>query len=208
MRIFSVTPIDVPRDELARRQSRYDALAPAGVTVELANVGPGAPRALETPEDVRASESAVVAALRSAPGGYDVLMPDCVLDPGVAELAGELPVVGILRLALGWQVLMGRVSGMVARNEAIAAELAARAAAYGWSEQVAGVEVLGLDLGAVADHDQWDAALSAALGRFDGRACAVINGCSAVAVQPARSGPTVVDPTGVALRLLAAGEGS
>jgi Asp/Glu/hydantoin racemase len=205
MRIFSVTPIHVGPDELSRRQERYASLLPPGVTLDLTDIGPRAPEALDTNEDVAASTAAVVEALRSAPQGYDVLMPDCVLDPGVSELAGELPVAGILQLSLGWQVLRGRRSGMVARNEAIAGELLARARAYGWEEHVSGVEVLGLGVEAIADHDQWHAALGAALDRFDGDVTTVINGCSAVAVDGERK-VTVVDPTAIALRLLAAGE--
>lgn len=209
MRIFSVTPIHVGPDELARRQARYDALVPPGVTVDLVDIGPDAPRALDTAEDIRSSEASVIAALRSAPTGYDVLLPDCVLDPGVAALSGEMPVVGILQLALGWQVLMGRVCGMVARNKAIAAELMDRAAAYGWEDHVSGVEVLGLGVEAIADHAQWDEALTSALGRFDSRTSAVVNGCSAVPVEDEDASVPVLpvlDPTALALRLLAAGE--
>ncbi len=110
-----------------------------------------------------------MAALRAAPTGYDVLLPDCVLDPGVADLAGELPIVGILQLSLGWQVIRGRRVGLVARNDAIADELRARAAVYGWSEHVDGVQVLGLGVEAIADHDQWTAGLEAALDRFGER---------------------------------------
>ena len=108
MRIYSVTPIHVGPDELARRQARYRSLVPDGVTLDLVDIGPEAPKALDTDDDVRASEAAVMAALRAAPAGYDVLLPDCVLDPGVADLVGELPIVGILQLSLGWQVIRGR----------------------------------------------------------------------------------------------------
>jgi Asp/Glu/hydantoin racemase len=206
MRIFSVTPIQVGPEELERRQARYDSLLPTGISLDLVDIGPAAPRALDTAQDIEASTSAVVAALRSAPEGYDLLLPDCVLDPGVAELAGELPVVGILQLSLGWQALRGRRVGMVARNEAIAAELTERAEAYGWKEHVAGVEVLGLDVDAIADPEEWDGALDLALGRFDPGVGAVINGCSAVAVM-SQSGVPVIDPTALALRLIAAEAG-
>jgi Asp/Glu/hydantoin racemase len=206
MRIYSVTPIHVDFDELARRQMRYRSLLPGGVTLDLVDVGTGAPRALDTDEDVRASEAAVIAALRAAPDGYDVLMPDCVLDPGVAELAGELPVVGILQLSLGWQVIRRRRIGLVARNDAIADELKARATAYGWSDHVDEVQVLGLGVEAIADHDQWTAGLHTALGKFDREVSTVINGCSAVEVE-ADGRISVVDPTALALRLLLAGDG-
>lgn len=204
MRIFSVTPIHVDPDELRRRQDRYSSLLPEGVTLDLVDIGPDAPRALDTADDVRASEAAVMAALRAAPADYDVLMPDCVLDPGVAELADELPVVGILQLSLGWQVIRGRRTGLVARNDAIADELRARAAAYGWADHLDDVKVLGLGVEAIADHEQWTAGLEKALHQFGDDVVTVINGCSAVEVQ--NDGRiAVVDPTALALRLLAAG---
>jgi allantoin racemase len=208
VRIHAVTPIHVDADELARRQARYDALCPPGQRVELHDIGPDAPRALDTADEVRESERLVVEALTAAPAGYDALLPDCVLDPGVDQLQGLLPVVGILRLSLAWQVLTGRRSGAVARNKAIADELAAKVAAYGWSGSFTGVRVLDLDIHAIADTQRWNDAVGAAfesLGQ-DG-ATAVINGCSAVDVPPGPSvGVRVVDPTALALRVLAAGD--
>ncbi len=204
MRIFSVTPIHVEPDELTRRQDRYRSLLPAGVTLDLVDIGPDAPRALDADDDVRASEAAVIEALRAAPDGYDVLLPDCVLDPGVAELCDELPVVGILQLSLGWQAIRRRHVGLVARNTAIADELKARAAVYGWSDYLDDVQVLGLGVEAIADHDHWTAGLHSALDRLPGDVTTVINGCSAVPVDDYRS-ISVVDPTALALRLLVAG---
>jgi len=207
VRIHAVTPIHVDAAELARRQARYDALCPPGVHVELHDIGPDAPRALDTAEEVRASAQLVVEALRAAPAGYDALLPDCVLDPGVDELQGELPVVGILRLALGWQVLLGRRCGAVARNKAIADELAAKVAAYGWAWSFSGVRVLDLDVDAIADPQRWNDAVDGALGSLAGDgATAVVNGCSAVDVpRGSAAGVRVVDPTALALRLLGAG---
>lgn len=205
MRIHAVTPIHVDTDELARRQERYDALCPPGLSVELHDIGPDAPRALDTADEVRESERLVVAALRAAPPGYDALLPDCVLDPGVCLLQGELPVVGILRLSLGWQVLTGRRAGAVTRNKAIADELAAKVAEYGWSGSFTGVRVLDLDVHAIADARRWNDAVGSALATLEADgAAAVINGCSAVEV-PDGPGLPVVDPTALALRVLAAG---
>jgi Asp/Glu/hydantoin racemase len=207
VRIHAVTPIHVDADELARRQARYDALCPPGSHVVLHDIGPDAPRALDTADEIRESERLVVEALRAAPAGYDALLPDCVLDPGVDRLQGELPVVGILRLSMGWQVLAGRRAGAVARNTAIADELARMVAAYGWSGSFTGVRVLDLDVHAIADTHRWNDAVDGALeslGR-DG-AMAVINGCSAVDVPAGPSSAVqVVDPTALALRVLAAG---
>lgn len=205
MRIHAVTPIHVTADELARRQARYDALCPPGLHVELHDIGPAAPRALDTAEQVRESERLVVGAMTAAPAGYDVLLPDCVLDPGVDQLQGRLPVVGILRLALGWQMLTGRRAGAVARNKAIAEELTDKVAAYGWSGSFTGVRVLDLDVHAIADAQRWNDAVGGALAALEADgAAAVINGCSAVEV-PQRPGLPVVDPTALALRVLAAG---
>jgi len=89
VRIFAVTPIHVPAEELTRRQARYDALCPPGVSVVLQDIGSAAPRALDTEQQVRDSEGLVTAALQQAPDEADALMPDCVLDPGVPALAGR-----------------------------------------------------------------------------------------------------------------------
>ncbi|GIF63638.1 hypothetical protein Ais01nite_16730 [Asanoa ishikariensis] len=209
MRIYAVTPIHVDTDELARRQARYAALSPPGVQVLLHDIGPDAPRALDTDGQVRDSEALVIDALKGAPDGFDALLPDCVLDPGVADLAGTLPVpvFGLLRLSLGWSVLTGRKSAAVARNKAIADEILARAAVYGWSADLLGVEVLDLDVHAIADTDRWAGTLGGAVTTLAGTGARdVINGCSAVdvpadVVLPAR----VVDPTALALRLIGAG---
>ena len=90
MHVWSVTPIHVEPGELARRQARYDALSPAGIRVELVDIGTDAPRQLATEQDVRDSEGLVADALRDAPDRADALMPDCFLDPGVAELSATL----------------------------------------------------------------------------------------------------------------------
>jgi Asp/Glu/hydantoin racemase len=117
-------------------------------------------------------------------------------------------VVGILRLSMGGQVLTGPRAGAVARNKAIADELAEKVAAYGWSESFTGVRVLDLDVHAIADTRRWNDAVGAALASLgqDG-ASAVLNGCSAVDVPAGPSaGVRVVDPTALALRVLAAGD--
>jgi len=210
MRIYAVTPIHVGEVELARRKARYDELSPPGLSVDLADIGPQAPRALETARDVQNSEALVVEALRRAPEGYDALMPDCVLDPGVADLAGKLltPVIGILRISLGWSILMGRPSAAVARNDAIASEIIERVKGYGWFDCFHGVEVLKLEVDSIADTRRWADALDGAVQRLARVGVAdVINGCSAVDLPEDRSQRTVrvVDPTQLALRLLAAG---
>jgi Asp/Glu/hydantoin racemase len=210
VRIYAVTPIHVDAEELVRRQARYAALSPPGVEIVLHDIGADAPRALDTDAQVRESESLVVEALKRAPDGFDALLPDCVLDPGVALLSGTLPVpvFGLLRLSLGWAVLTGRRSAAVARNKAIADEIVARADVYGWSSELIGVEVLDLDVHAIADSDRWASGLGGAVGTLAAAgARSVINGCSAVDIPPGVTLPArVVDPTALALRLIGAGE--
>lgn len=209
VRLLAVTPIDVPDHELARRQRRYDALAPAGLEIRLHNLGSGTevPHALESDDDVAASEDAVTAWIRAADGngiseGFDAFLPDCVLDPGVGpQTAGlALPVLGLLRLNLG---LLGGAGGSisaVARNAAIARELQRKAGEYG-PVPLGPVTVLGLSLEDIADDAAWTAAVAAALPSLP--AGYAVNACSAVNLEqlPA-AGPALVDPTAVALRLI------
>lgn len=211
MHIWSVTPIHVDDAELARRQARYDALSPTGLRVELVDVGVDAPTQLATEQDVRDSEGLVAAALEAAPDHADALMPDCVLDPAVAQLSGRLerPVFGLLRTSTAWSALAGRRVGAVTRNAVIADELARVMGVYGLAEHFTGVDVLDLDVDAIHDADRWAAALRGVVQRMD-RAGAgdVVNGCRAVELPPdAASWPVrVVDPTALTLRLVAAGE--
>jgi len=72
--VWSVTPIHVSPEELARRQARYDALSPAGVRVELVDIGADAPRQLASEQEVRDSEGLVARALRNAPDRADALI--------------------------------------------------------------------------------------------------------------------------------------
>lgn len=201
MKLFAVTPIHVPEAELARRQQRYDRLAPPGITLSLHDIGPDAPTTLDTPDDVEASEKLVRRALSDAGPGYDGLLPDCVLDPGVSALSGTLPVFGILRLAMGYALATGRKCGALARNQVIADALRAQVAAYGWSEHLVDVAVLDLEFDAIADDAVWNAAVAAASAALTAKGAEwIINACSAVDVDGA------VDPVATALSLLAAGE--
>lgn len=211
MHVFAVTPIHVPPEELARRQARYDALSPAGLTVELTDIGPDGPRALDTEQQVRDSEGMVVAALEQAPDHADALLPDCVLDPGVPDLAGRLerPVFGLLRTSMGWSVLSGRRAGAVTRNTAIADELSRQIDVYGYRSAFTGVDVLDLDVDAIHEANRWTAALKSVVERM-ARAGAgdLINGCSAVDL-PHDAGAwlvRVIDPSALTLRLVAAGQ--
>ena len=206
MHVWSVTPIHVDPEELARRQARYDALSPSGLRIELVDIGADAPRQLATEQDVRDSEGLVADALRNAPDRADAVMPDCVLDPGVAELSTKLdrPVFGLLRTSTTWSVLSGRRFGAVTRNAAIAAEAERLVDLYGYGASFTGVDVL-----AIHQTGRWGDALRGAVERTDRAGAAdLINGCSAVDLpsDAARWRVRVVDPTALTLRLVAAGE--
>lgn len=208
MRLYAVTPIHVPDDELARRRQRYARLCPPGVTLDLVDIGPDAPTAMDTAEQIEAAETLMQKALRAAPPGYDGLLPDCVLDPAVTALDGDtdIPVFGILRLSLGYAIATGRRCAAVTRNRPIANALQAQVDAYGWGGHFAGVSVLDLDFDSIADDARWNAALTAAVSDLAGRGAQwIVNGCSAVDVEHEGS-VRVVDPVQTALALIAAGE--
>ncbi len=206
VRIRAITPIDVPDDELRRRQRRYDALAPAGSSVELVNLV-GAPHQLGSAAACRLSERlAVREALRTDPARYAAVLVDCVLDPGLEELERHSPVpaFGLLKLCAGALAAAGYRFGAVARNQAIADELEARVAAHGYRDLFDRVAVLDLGLEEVADATRWNAVLRQAATSFEGTGTRVlINGCSAVDVLPdAGTRVAVVDPTAFALGVL------
>ena len=188
MRVLAITPIHVGADELARRQRRYDRLAPEGVSVDLVDLPAGAPRRLESAADVERSDALVSAAAQAAdPAFHDAVLPDCVLDPGL-DGGGPVPLAGILRLSAGYLHAAGRPFAHVTRNPAIRAELERRLALYGYDDLVRGGAVLDLGFEAIADDAAWNAALAAAAPELEAAgATAVINGCSAVDVARAGS---------------------
>lgn len=206
MRILAITPIAVDEEEIARRQARYDRLAPAGMTVQLDNAGHGSevPRALETAADIAASEVMLLDRFTAAnPDEYDAYLPDCVLDP-VVDHAARLPrpVHGIGRLAAHYLAGLDLRIGAVARNQAIAAELDRKLAGYGVAAEP--TAVMDLSVEDIADHATWAAAVARSVA---GLGCgAVINACSAVEVTAGTRGPALVDPTATALRMLGAFE--
>lgn len=227
MRLLAITPIVVDDAELARRQARYDALAPAGVTVVLEHLDPGSsgssggcptgepdgrtprlPRALDTADDVRASERALHARYAAVdPTGWDAYLPDCVLDP-LADLAeaangGDTglarPVLGLGRLTAAFVTGQGARLGAVARNAPIADELDRRLGQYA-AATVAPTAVLDLSVDDIADDATWAAAVERAVEDLD---CDfVLNACSAVDVAEQARAPYVLDPTATALALL------
>ena len=208
MRALAVTPIHLPPEEIRRRQARYDRLAPPGLEIELRDVGPAAPKTLDTDESMRVSEREVAAALKAAGDGWDLAFPDCVLDPAVPDAVADpaLPVHGLLKLSATYLAAKGVRFGAVVRNEAIAEEFAKRIAAYRLTEYLAGIRVLDLPFSAIAETETWNAALGTAVRELaELGATAVINGCSAVETEATAAPVTVYDPVARALRLVAAG---
>lgn len=207
MRIKAITPIHVPAEELRRRQQRYDAHSPAGITVELVNLPPDddVPRALDSPADIRASDRLVGReAERTDPTRFDAVLADCVLDPGI-DAAAPVPVHGITRLVAAYLAARGQRFAAVTRNAAIGAELVDRIEADGHADHFDRLVVLGLELDDITDEARWDAALDGVRAELASTGVsAIVNGCSAVEVGPA-DGIPVIDPTRLALRLLADG---
>lgn len=208
LRVRAITPIHVDDAELRRRQQRYDRLAPAGVAIHLDDLGdePAVPRQLQTEDDVRRSEELVIAEIRRTDAErFDAVLPDCVLDPGVGQVAdAPVPVVGLLSLTGHFLAGSGRRFAAVTRNAAIAAELRRKADSYGLADVLTEVRVLGLSVEDIADDRTWAEAVTRAVA--DLRVGAVFNACSAVEVHEAGSGPRIVDPTAVALRVLGLGD--
>jgi Asp/Glu/hydantoin racemase len=206
MTIRALTPIDVPPEELRRRQERYDALCPPGVRVELFNLV-GTPRQLDSEQACRDSERLAIAeAVRTDPARFDAVMIDCVLDPGLEQIQerAAVPAFGILKLCAGTLAAAGHRFGAVARNRAIADELQARITDLGYRAAFDRVAVLDLSLEDIHDTARWNAVLGQAAAQFAGTGTSVlINGCSAVEVLPSGgSGVAVVDPTAFALDVL------
>jgi Asp/Glu/hydantoin racemase len=209
MRVKAITPIRVGDAELSRRQERYRALAPASLDVVLFDLSQddGVPESLDSEAAIRASERFVIEeALATDPEAYDAVLPDCVLDSGLDTLQRESPVpaFGILQLSAGFLSALGLWFASVTRNRPIGDELRSRLLGYGYATRFDGNVVLDLDFTDVANDARWNEALAGVLGRFEGSSTkAVINGCSAVELGDREPGGlALVDPTGLALRIL------
>ena len=208
-RCLLVAPLHLAEDEIARRRARYEALAGGALSVQLENLEPGAPERLERTADVEASWRLVAARIAAvSPGEANLVMPDCVLDPGVGERTAPRPrgvlVAGILRLSAGLVAGLGEPWAAVARNGAIAAELDRRVRDYHLDDHFRGVEVIECDFCTIADAETWQAAMAPVCARLRRQGVRfVLNGCSAVALSAeVVEGVGVVDPTRVALQQL------
>lgn len=205
MKILAITPIHVGDDELARRQERYTRLAPAGVEVTVVDLPSDAPRALNTDDDVRASDEFVADVMAGNRDGFDLVLPDCVLDPAFAPSKNDDAARGLLHQAVTSVTKSGEPFGVIVRNEAIAKELRRRLVEYGMDADLVDIQVMDLPFEAVTNHEMWNAAMTEAVSALAQRgARSVINGCSAVDVDEEGLGVRVVDPTQEALEALAA----
>lgn len=213
LRVKSIAPLHLQADELDRRQARYQRLGGNNLNITLVNlVGDGAPARMDTPEEIAASERLVAAEIRRTdPAQFDVILPDCVLDPAIADVADPpVPVAGILHLVGGHLASLGRRFAAVTRNQAIGDDLARKAAAYGLSDTLTGVHVLDIDFCFVSDHTGWSEAMRPLQATLEAEGTETLfNGCSAVDLDSDRLGAvSVVDPTALALRLLAVADGA
>lgn len=205
MRILAITPIHVGSEELQRRQQRYSRLAPAGVEVTVVDLPEEAPTALNTDADVLASDEYVAEVMAASRSGYDLVLPDCVLDPAFAPSKGDDAARGLLHQAVTSVTASGEPFGVIVRNEAIAKELRRRLDEYGMDGDLVDVQIMDLPFEAVTNHEMWNAAMTEAVAALAERgAKSVINGCSAVDVDEEGLGVRVVDPTQEALEALAA----
>lgn len=209
IKVKAIAPLRLEEDEVARRQRRYDHLAAGEMEITLVNLeGEGAPLRFDSPEEIESSERLTYEEmLRTDPGEFDVILPDCVLDPGIDRRpASAVPAVGILALAVGHLHSLGVSFAAVTRNAVIGAELERKVKAYGLGDSLTGVEVLDIDFCFVSDHEGWSKAMAPLARSLADRGVGVLlNGCSAVDMA-SRSveGVLVVDPTELALRMLGA----
>lgn len=207
LRVMAIAPLRLTDAELARRRRRYYLLGGHSVRIDLANLDIGAPERLETGDDIAMSDEAVREVIRRTdPARYDCILPDCVLDPGVADAPRTgIPVFGILRLASGHLASLGLTFAAVTRNKAIGTELRRLLTGYGLAHSIEAVHAMDADFALISDDAAWAEALgpiTLALSQRGTRT--LVNGCSAVDLPKDQiNGVTVVDPTKLAIRLLA-----
>lgn len=208
----AIAPLRLEPEELIRRQSRYDLLGGPNLKITLFNLdGDGAPLRFDKPEEIVSSEHLTYREmLATDPDLFDVILPDCVLDPAVNWTPSpDVNVQGILRLAGGFISSLDVPFAAVTRNSVIGNDLRNKIEAYGLSKFLTSVEILDIDFCFVSDSDQWEAAMKPLATELSKRGVRVLlNGCSAVDIQMRRIGDLlVVDPTELALRALVVAEG-
>jgi len=208
MHIRAITPITVSREEIQRRQARYDRLAPENLRIALENLPAeaSAPTQLASNEDLARSEQLnIELGTQTDSSQFDALLLDCVLDPGLSalEIETKVPVFGITRLSATFLASLGITFAVMTRNQVIADEYSATIARYGLEASYRGAYVLDLDIADIADTEKWNAAVTHVAKSASAKDVSVLfNGCSAVETTVDGSGVAVVDPTSLAMRLL------
>lgn len=207
LRVKAIAPLRLADDEMIRRQARYDRLGGDRLAITLVNLtGEGAPDRFDTAEQIAASERLTAREVaRTDRAAFDVILPDCVLDPAVGEVEDPpVPVVGILHLVTSYLASVGRPFAAVTRNRVIGEELARKVGRYGLGRWLTGVHVLDVDFCLVSDHRGWADAMTPLRGELESAGVETLfNGCSAVDIDADHLGSVaVVDPTALALQLL------
>lgn len=207
MKIRSITPIRVSAEEVQRRQSRYDKLMPEGWTLRLENLPASAesPEQLGSPEDIFASERiGLLMGQTTKPEEFDVLLPDCVLDPAlqILDSIASVPALGITRLSAYFLAACGLKFGVITRNKAIGDAYLAVIQSYGLEKYFDQVHVLNLSVEDIADDVKWNDAVEVVARKAAANETSIlINGCSAVEVSTHAGKVTIIDPTALALRV-------
>jgi len=207
MRLHALTPAHVGEPEIVRRQARYDEFADGRMTISVRDQPdrPDVPHSFDTSELVASADPCVLEQASALPlEANDVILPDCVLDTALEQIADTgRPVQGIMRLTVNLLNGLGLRYGAVARNRAVGDALDARIRGYDRTGCYVGIAILDLPTEAVSDAERWNDAVAKHVADLAAQgAQAVINGCSAVDV----TGPfavAVVDPTRLAVGALA-----
>ncbi len=207
LRVKAIAPLRLDDEEMVRRQLRYSALAGPEMEIVLFNLeGDNAPLRFDSFEEIDASERLTWEEIsRTSPDRFDVVLPDCVLDPGLEKAAeAPVPAYGILRLAAGNLYSLGRPYAAVTRNDVIGQVLEEKVAGYGFSSVLVGREVLDIAFCFVSEGSGWNEAMAPIARKLADRGVtALLNGCSAVDIENRTlEGVAVIDPTEMALSVL------
>ena len=187
-RVKIITPIQVDGADLERRRARYGERAAANTKIDVIGLNAG-PCALETVEDIRASESAVFEqAIGLDLESCDALLVDCIFDPGVEALheALPIPVFGPLRTALSQLPVIAPNFGMVTRAQGHGDVFRGLIEGYGFAEQLVAIRTLALPYQQARKPENFDSAMRKALKAVveeDG-ARAVVMGSTTMALAP------------------------
>lgn len=183
-RVTIVTPIQVDAADLARRVHRYGERASSSTEISVIGL-PSGPTALESVEDLAASDAAVLEACRDlGPRDCDALLVDCIFDPSVEVLQQSLPIPVFGPLATTLRVLPSTV-----KNVAMVARVDAHIPVFDPIFRAAGKKArfhaLNLPYSDARHPETFDAAMASALQRVvsDG-ADGIVMGSTTMALAP------------------------